>query len=111
LSVPSPFWRFQNVTVISIFFFKKTTKVRTTRTFNACRIHGGFCRPKVLFRTPLKTSPPNQWELPHVQAANQRRVYPHVLNRQRWAARQLLFIVDNARAGDFQPRFWNSTLS
>jgi hypothetical protein len=27
------------------------------------------------------------------------------LNRQRRVARQLLFVVDNARAGDFQPRF------
>jgi hypothetical protein len=48
---------------------------------------------------------PSQCELPHVQAVNIVVVYLHILERQRRAVRQLLYVVDNARAGDFQPRF------
>jgi hypothetical protein len=37
---------------------------------------------KLLSRTPPEISPSNQCELRHVQAANQRRCGPHILNRK-----------------------------
>jgi hypothetical protein len=55
--------------------------------------------PKLLTQIPPKTPPPNQcarcltFRQP-IRCA----VYPHVLKRQRRAARKLLFVVDNARA-------------
>jgi hypothetical protein len=68
------------------------------------------CHKKLLSRTLLNTPPPNQRD--HCLTCRQPIrviVYPHILNRQRRAARQLLFVIDNAHAvvdsAHFQLRF------
>jgi hypothetical protein len=69
-------------------------------------ISGMFCQNK-LFSRHRRTLLGAQTYVNYCLAQRQpirAVVYLQVLNRQKQAARQLLF-VDNARAGDFQPRF------
>jgi hypothetical protein len=54
---------------------------------------------KLISTTPPETPPPSQCDRCLTCRQPIRSVaYPHVLNRQRRAARQLLLVVDNARA-------------
>jgi hypothetical protein len=63
----------------------------------ACRIPGSFCQPHASLQN---IAPKSMRTLPHVVCRQPIRgiVYLHVLNRRRRAARQLLFVVDNACA-------------
>jgi hypothetical protein len=72
---------------------------------NTCRIYGVFCTSKLLSRYRQRHRPHTDANYCLARSQPIRTVvYPHVLNRQRQAARQLLFVEHNARAGDFHPR-------
>jgi hypothetical protein len=51
-----------------------------------------FLSTQVSLQMPPDTSPPNQCELPARAGSQSEALYQHVLNKQRRAARQLLFV-------------------
>jgi hypothetical protein len=59
---------------------------------------------KLLSRTPPKTPPPINASRLACRQPIKGVVYPHILNRQRQPG-MILFVVDNAHVGEFQPRF------
>jgi hypothetical protein len=64
------------------------------------KILGGFCQLQASLQNTAENTAPKS-----VRAASRAGSQSEPLFTQRQAARRLLFVVDNMRAGDFQTRF------
>jgi hypothetical protein len=62
-------------------------------------LSGGFCQLQASLQNNAGDAAPKSMRASSREGSKSEALLPAYLNRQ------LLFVVDNARAGDFQPRF------